>query len=283
MIHHVFIIDARDEIVVFRKWENYDVDEALVRQFAHRVKETRFELVDEIGSVKMTGMPLGEGVVILCAEGFDEDDILMVRLRAVAEGFRSVLSYDVNLDEFVTRLEDLIVIPLKISIIGFPGVGKTTFTTLLSGGRPPIKYQPTVASRVENLEGVRIGTYQVVAWDFGGHERFERLWTLYFRGTRIVVIVTNSILDNVLESKAKLLDFIYEQGLPVQILALANKQDLEGALSPYLVQRILGVTTYGMVSVDIRNRSKALDIIRMALGEEFDTGADNSKGSVWEG
>ncbi len=283
MIHHVFIIDARDEIVVFRKWEDFDVDEDIVRGFAKRIKETQFEFVDEIESVKYIGMPLGRGVVILCSEGFDDDETLMVRLRAVTEGFRHVISYEVDYDDFMVQLEDLIVIPLKVSILGFPEVGKTTFTTLLSGGVPPKKYQPTIAAKVVTLEGVRIGTYQVVAWDFGGHERFERLWALYFRGSQIVFVVTDSTLDNVLKSKAKLLDFIHEQGMPVKVLALANKQDVKGALSPYLVQRILGVTTYGMVAINPENREKALDIIRMVLGEAAEERTTKSQESILEG
>lgn len=268
MIHHVFIIDARDEIVVFRKWEQFEVNEQTVRDFANRVKETQFDLIDVIHGVKFVGMPLGRGVVVLCAEGVDDDDTLMVRLRAVTEDFRQVIGYKVDFDEFMAELENSITIPLKVSILGFPEVGKTTFTTLLSGGVPPTKYHPTVGPHIVTLEGIRIGTYQVVAWDFAGHERFERLWVLYFRGSRIVFVVTDSTLENVLRTKAKLLDFIYQQELPVKVLALANKQDVDGALPPHLVQRILGVKTYGMVAINPENREKGLDIIWSALEED---------------
>ena len=99
MIHHVFIIDARDEIVVFRKWEQFEVDEQTVRDFANRVKETQFDLIDVIHGVKFVGMPLGRGVVVLCAEGVDDDETLMVRLRAVTEDFRQVIGYKVDYDE----------------------------------------------------------------------------------------------------------------------------------------------------------------------------------------
>ena len=186
--------------------------------------------------------------------------------------FEKVLDYKVDYEEFVAKLRDYITIPLKISLLGFGGVGKTTFATLLSGGTPPIKYEPTVTFGLFKLKGIRFGTYQVVIWDLAGQEIFHKLWSLYLRDSRVVFLITDSTVGNVLESK-KLVEFIRRERLDVKMRAIANKQDLVGAMSPKLVERILGIKAEGMVAIDVRNRQKAIDLIRKAL-EDLDEDED---------
>ena len=264
MIHHVFIIDARDEIVVQKKFWIIIVNEREVRDFATRVKQAKDILIEEIGPIKYIGKPLGRGVVVICAEGVDDDDTLRDKLEKVVYEFRKVISYDVEYDDFMDKIHDYVTTTLKVSIIGYGGVGKTTLVTLLNGGVPPTSYVPTIAIDIQKIEGARIGTYEITTWDFAGQDRFRKLWELYFRGSRIILLVTDSTLENVLNSK-DILDLIRKREIAAQTLAIANKQDLPGALSPALVQRILGVKSYGMIAIDPTNREKALDIISEAL------------------
>lgn len=264
LIHHCFIVDARDKIVVQKKFWIITVNIRAVEEFAARVKESQVLLCEEIGPTKFIGKPLGRGVVILCAESFDEDNVLQDKLETVTQEFQKVITYQLEFGEFMKKLEDYVVTTLKVSIIGYGGVGKTTLVTLMSGGIPPRTYVPTVAIDIQKVEGARIGTYEISCWDFAGQDRFRKLWELYFRGSRIVLLVTDSTLENVLNSK-DIIDLIRRKEIPAEVLAIANKQDLPGALKPSLVQRILGIRVYGMVAIDVANREKALDIIREAL------------------
>jgi small GTP-binding protein len=273
MIHHVFIIDANDDIVVKKR----TVDEALkltveekkVREFALRVKEAQdiiFDVGETRDSNKLAGGPLGRGVVVLCAQQLDQDDVLRDRLKEVAERFRQVISYDVDYDDFLAKAVDYIIINLKVSVIGYGGVGKTTFLKLLRGEPPRKEYDPTVALEIES---VLIGTYKVSTWDFAGQQRFHKLWELYLRGSNAVLLVTDSTLANVLDTK-EILDWVLShRDLEIPILAIANKQDLPGALSPELVQRVLGVKTRGMVATELANRDKALSILTELLQPRF--------------
>ncbi len=264
MIHHVFIIDARDEIVVQKKFWIITINQGEMQDFAGRVKEAQDSLIEEIGPIKYIGKPLGRGVVVLCAESVDEDDTLREKLDRVTYEFRRVISYEVEYEDFMEKVDDYVVTTLKVSIIGYGGVGKTTLVTLLNGGVPPTSYVPTIAIDIQKIEGARIGTYEISTWDFAGQDRFRKLWELYFRGSRIILLVTDSTLENVLNSK-DIIDLIRRKDIAAQLLAIANKQDLPGALSPQLVQRILGIKAYGMVAIDPNNRQKALDIINEAL------------------
>ncbi|MFX0077770.1 MAG: ADP-ribosylation factor-like protein [Candidatus Hermodarchaeota archaeon] len=264
MIHHVFIIDARDEIVVQKKFWIITINQGEMQDFAGRVKEAQDSLIEEIGPIKYIGKPLGRGVVVLCAESVDDDDTLREKLDRVTYEFRRVISYEVEYEDFMEKVENYVVTTLKVSIIGYGGVGKTTLVTLLNGGVPPTSYVPTIAIDIQKIEGARIGTYEISTWDFAGQDRFRKLWELYFRGSRIILLVTDSTLENVLNSK-DIIDLIRRKDIAAQLLAIANKQDLPGALSPQLVQRILGIKAYGMVAIDPNNREKALDIIKEAL------------------
>ena len=264
MIHHVFIIDARDEIVVQKKFWIITINQGEMQDFAGRVKDAQDSLIEEIGPIKYIGKPLGRGVVVLCAESVDEDDTLREKLDRVTYEFRRVISYEVEYEDFMEKVDDYVVTTLKVSIIGYGGVGKTTLVTLLNGGVPPTSYVPTIAIDIQKIEGARIGTYEISTWDFAGQDRFRKLWELYFRGSRIILLVTDSTLENVLNSK-DIIDLIRRKDIAAQLLAIANKQDLPGALSPQLVQRILGIKAYGMVAIDPNNRQKALDIINEAL------------------
>lgn len=264
MIHHIFIIDAREEIVVQKKFWIISLNIKEAQDFAQRTKEAQDVIIEEIGPIKYIGKPLGRGVVVLCAESVDDDDTLREKIERVTYEFRRVIEYEVEFEEFMELVDSYVTMTLKVSIIGYGGVGKTTLVTLLNAGVPPTSYVPTIAIDIQKIEGARIGTYEITTWDFAGQERFRKLWELYFRGSRIILLVTDSTLENVLNSK-DILDLIRRKEIAAQILAIANKQDLPGALSPALVQRILGVKSYGMVAIDPTNREKALEIIKEAL------------------
>ncbi|MFX1566226.1 MAG: ADP-ribosylation factor-like protein [Promethearchaeota archaeon] len=296
VVTSVFIIDARDEIVVEKHFWKMKVNVKEVQNFAYRIKEAQDTLIEVIGPIKYMGTPLGRGVVVLVADvGFD-DYTLREKLDRVTYEFRRVISYEAEYEDFMAKLEDYIVSPFKVIILGYDGVGKTTLKRLLSGLSPthtPIRpvsfpglgggpYYPEGTKRADTDFAIRSsGPYEITVWDWSGQDRFRRLWELFLRGSHIMLLVTDSTLQNVLNSK-NIIDLIRRKDIKPQLLAIANKQDLPGALSPQLVERILGIKTYGMVAIDPDNREKGLDIIKEVLkrGRRKDDGDDEGLGGI---
>jgi small GTP-binding protein len=181
------------------------------------------------------------------------------------------LSNNNNAQPIEDLIDNYIMSKLKVSLVGEGGVGKTTLLRLLKGSAPPTEYVPTIALSIEQIEATRYGTYSIILWDFAGQERFRRLWTIYFRGSDIVFIITDSTLNNVIATK-EILDVIRKDAPGVPVWAIANKQDLEGALSPELVERILGIPAFGMVAIDQKRKEEMMQILLDAVERYIGTG-----------
>jgi small GTP-binding protein len=179
------------------------------------------------------------------------------------EHIKDIASND-NTQPIEDLIDNYIMSKLKVSLVGEGGVGKTTLLRLLKGTAPPTEYVPTIALSIEQIEATRYGTYSIILWDFAGQERFRRLWTIYFRGSDIVFIITDSTLNNVIATK-EILDVIRKDAPGVPVWAIANKQDLEGALSPELVERILGIPAFGMVAIDQARKEEMMQILLDAV------------------
>ncbi|MHA1595476.1 MAG: ADP-ribosylation factor-like protein [Candidatus Baldrarchaeia archaeon] len=145
---------------------------------------------------------------------------------------------------------------VKVSFVGLPGVGKTTIIKLLTGAPPPLEYRPTIGF---DLGKISFGEHEVSLFDLAGHERFRTLWPQILKGSTLVILVTDSTPVNVLQSKKILEELKKIDGY--RVIAIANKQDLPGAMKPNRVQDLLEVPTYGLVAIDPRERVKMYHIL----------------------
>ena len=145
----------------------------------------------------------------------------------------------------------------KISLVGFSGVGKTTITKLIKADEIPMQHIPTITG---DIATIRIGKLYFYLWDFAGQEQFSYLWNNFIKGSDAVLLITDSSLDNIDKSKY-FLELIKEQAPNAQSAVIGNKQDIEGALTPVQIEKILGLKTYSMIAVDPKNRDKMIQII----------------------
>ncbi len=144
----------------------------------------------------------------------------------------------------------------KICLIGDQSVGKSSLLSLLQGREISKERSPTVGLEVEDsvLNGKNCSI-----WDLGGQKRFKFMWQDFLRGAGLAVIVCDSTEKNV--EKTKEIYDRFERSLGTKIIAIANKQDLPGALTAQEVQKKLGgLKTYGMSAIrpELQQRMKEI-------------------------
>ncbi|MFX0058946.1 MAG: ADP-ribosylation factor-like protein [Candidatus Hodarchaeota archaeon] len=146
-------------------------------------------------------------------------------------------------------------------LVGDTGVGKTSLLSLLQGRDVSKERIPTVGLEVEDslLNGKKCSI-----WDFAGQRRFKFMWQDFLRGAGLAVLVCDSTEENVKRTK-EIYDR-FERSLGTKIIAIANKQDLPGALSAQEVQKRLGgLKTYGMSAIRTELRERMKEILEYEI------------------
>jgi small GTP-binding protein len=169
------------------------------------------------------------------------------------------------LDGFDEKVDEIAVTMVKVAILGFAGVGKTTTLHLLRGETLPLVHDPTIGVSIKKLPE-EVENANIVLWDLAGQSRFSILWAKMIANAQVVIIVTDSTLENVLRSK-KLVTLVKDEVPDAKVIGIANKQDLPTALTPERVGQILGIPTYELVAIDISYRDRLISIIRRAILE----------------
>jgi small GTP-binding protein len=152
----------------------------------------------------------------------------------------------------------------KCAILGAPAVGKTTLLQLLEGKDITGQYIPTQGF---DRGAIKMGrNASAVCWDFGGQQAFYEFWKQYILGSDVIVVVTDSTPVNVLQTK-QLIEWAKRltEDDDANIIAIANKQDLPGAMTPDRVSNVLGIPAYPMTATDPGNKEKMYQILKNSL------------------
>eukprot|EP00096_Caligus_rogercresseyi_P001090 TRINITY_DN1169_c0_g1_i1.p1 TRINITY_DN1169_c0_g1~~TRINITY_DN1169_c0_g1_i1.p1 ORF type:complete len:181 (-),score=60.06 TRINITY_DN1169_c0_g1_i1:105-647(-) len=129
----------------------------------------------------------------------------------------------------------------RILVLGLDGAGKTTLLYRLQVGEV-VSTIPTIGFNVETVvyEGVK---FQV--WDLGGQTSIRPYWRCYYSNTDAIIYVVDSAdRERIGISKGELVSMLEEEELQGAVLAvLANKQDIQGAMTLPEVHEALGLSS----------------------------------------
>ena len=131
---------------------------------------------------------------------------------------------------------------VRIIIVGLDGAGKTSILYRLKFGEQ-VRTIPTIGFNVEtlNYKGLNF-----TVWDVGGQDKIRVLWKHYYQNTDgIIFVVDSNDHDRIEDAAEELKKMLAEQELEkCPVLIMANKQDLEGHLSPEVVEDKMGMKQY---------------------------------------
>ncbi|KIP05810.1 hypothetical protein PHLGIDRAFT_107759 [Phlebiopsis gigantea 11061_1 CR5-6] len=128
---------------------------------------------------------------------------------------------------------------MRILFLGLDNAGKTTILKKLNG-EDIREVSPTLGF---NIKTFMHGRYTLNVWDVGGQRTLRPYWRNYFEQTDAIVWVVDSVDRMRMEDcKAELHSLLMEDRLAgASLLILANKQDIQGSLSPHNIRDALAL------------------------------------------
>jgi len=275
MLRQVYII-LNSSIIYNREFGRTLSKESLERILPHLKNEAFSKFADEVGYFDFYKYKIsfiankGYNLILIFISGLGDDfNRIKAELYKLRKEFLTLFSEIIN-EGIKTEILDILN-PIidsihsnlrpKISLIGFSGVGKTTITKLFKAKEIHLEHIPTINVEVTTI---KLGKLSFYLWDFVGQEQFSFLWNKFIKGSDVVLLITDSTLENVIKSKY-FLELIKEEAPHSYSAVIGNKQDLPNALKTEEIEKIMGIVTYSFIAIDTNNRDKLIRIIADVL------------------
>ena len=287
MIQYVNILTRDGKSLLFRNYGSSEVDRDLLAGFLSAFSGFMKEISQsDIKSTQTEDFKyfytiIDTIIIVVCTDLEDDDATVNSKILSIRAKFMDQYSKILEngswagnrtlFYEFEKELDNLILGAIKISIIGFGGVGKTTLTRLIAGKDVNLEYVPTITADIVSYEGDEFKR-TITLWDFAGQAQFRSLWKSLLTGSDIALLVTDSTYENINSSKEiihDLLDKFFQDKL---VIGIANKQDLPNRLTPEFCEKILSsekrvIKTHGMIAIEPMYREKIMAILKEAIKE----------------
>lgn len=149
----------------------------------------------------------------------------------------------------------------RILLLGLDNAGKTSILKKLAD-EEITHIMPTQGF---NIKSIQKDGFKLNVWDIGGQKTIRPYWQNYFDNTDALVYVIDSADSNrVEETGVELNDLIDDEKLDtIPVLVLANKQDLNSAMTAQEIAKTLNL-------VNIRDRQWQINGVSAKTGDGLD-------------
>ncbi len=287
-IEYINILTKDGKSLLFRNYGDTEIDRDLLAGFLSAFSGFMKEISQS--DIKSTNTEdfkyfytiIKSIIIVVCTDLTDEDDQVNSKINMIKgkfmEQYGKIIedgSWSGNrsmFTDFQRELDNIILGQIKISIIGFGGVGKTTLLHLICGKDINLEYVPTITADITSYEGDELANQAVVFWDFAGQANFRSLWESLLDGTDIALLVLDSTYENLNSSKDILIEILDKYYKNTLVIGIANKQDLPNRLTPEFCEKILSstdryppISVFGMIAINPNYREKILSLLREAI------------------
>jgi small GTP-binding protein len=279
MIRGVYVLRKNDGTILFhRAYSEEKLDDVLISGFLVAVSRFSSELGSgELDSIVMKNLKFVYGafesiMIIFYVDRDDDDQFVREDIRKIASQFlwqfgeeiKKLKASDTSkFQTFVPELDKIVQeeVRVKIVFIGEPKAGKTTITKIVAKEPAQTNYEP---SQVATIKKVSFDKFEAMLWDIPGVGLEGKGWEQMIRGAGVVFVVLDSTLENAVRTKV-LVNRIFEVAKGAAVFAIANKQDQNESGNPSILERVLGVPTYGLSATSNTAREDIINIIRESL------------------
>jgi len=230
---------------------------------------------------------IGSLIIVVCTDLEDDDAYVNSKINSIRAKFLDEYGIIVEsgswggdrsvFNGFEKAIDNIVLGAVKVSIIGYGGVGKTTLLHLICGKDIDLEYIPTITADIANYEDAELGNLPVIFWDFAGQKQFHSLWRSLLEGTQIALLILDSTFENLNVSKEIIHDILDKYYKDALVIGIANKQDLPNRLTPEFCEKILSqpgslpspIKVHGMIAINQNYREKIIAILKEAINQIY--------------
>ncbi|EFC49396.1 ARF/SAR family small GTPase [Naegleria gruberi] len=175
---------------------------------------------------------------------------------------------------------------MRVLILGLDNAGKTTIVKKLKN-QPLDEISPTLGFNIDTIyyekdaskdvaQTPTNNTFKVNFWDIGGQKSIRSYWRNYFENTDgLIWVIDSADTDRLEDCKRELNLLLGEEKLAgASLLILANKSDLDNALSVSDIAKFLGLEQLSQTTETTTTRHIHVERCSAITGEGISEGID---------
>lgn len=278
VIRAVALFDANGNEIFYNTYANFTPNFSLINRVLLGMREHFVKEIDSIdlGQYRVSIMLTSSYFLSILADRVNSQEEISKILEGLIEKAVDIFGEDPSgkkidqqkIDEFESHVEEAIkMLPVKCTLTGYGGVGKTTIVKLVAKGETVTKHIPTILADVEELAIEGIEPFKVTLFTVAGQPEYWRTWMLTTEGSDFVVLVTDSSREDVERLQKEILPYLMKITPYSRFTLIANKQDLGNRLPASVIEELTGFPSYPMVAVSPDAKERFIEILSSMIRE----------------